>query len=84
MTKYKKRELRVKITIITNYSKGSSHMYMIPYFLKSEAKNLLKIKLSKIIQNISDDFIDNIFYYNSNNKYQKIMLNLEENIIRHR
>ena len=55
-------------------------MYMIPYFLKSEAKNLLKIKLSKIIQNISDDFIDNIFYYNSNNKYQKIMLNLEENI----
>ena len=80
MTKYKKRELRVKITIITNYSKGSSHMYMIPYFLKSEAKNLLKIKLSKIIQNISDDFIDNIFYYNSNNKYQKIMLNLEENI----
>ena len=80
MTKYKKRELRVKITIITNYSKGSSHMYMIPYFLKSEAKNLLKIKLSKIIQNISDDFIDNIFYCNSNNKYQKIMLNLEENI----
>ena len=80
MAKYKKRELRVKITIITNYSKGSSHMYMIPYFLKSEAKNLLKIKLSKIIQNISDDFIDNIFYYNSNNKYQKIMLNLEENI----
>lgn len=80
MAKYKKRELRVKITIITNYSKGSSHMYMIPYFLKSEAKNLLKIKLSKIIQNISDDFIDNIFYCNSNNKYQKIMLNLEENI----
>ena len=93
MTKYKKRELRVKITIITNYSKGSSHMYMIPYFLKSEAKKLLKIKLSKIIQNISDDFIDNIFYCNSNNKYQeimsemisqdeyqKIMLNLEENI----
>ena len=80
MTKYKKRELRVKITIISKHSKGSSHMYMIPYFLKSEAKNLLKIKLSKIIQNISDDFIDNIFYYNSNNKYQKIMLNLEENI----
>ena len=80
MTKYKKRELRVKITIITNYSKGSSHMYMIPYFLKSEAKKFLKIKLSKIIQDISDDFIDNIFYCNSNNKYQEIMLNLEENI----
>lgn len=55
-------------------------MYMIPYFLKNEAKKLLKIKLSEIVKDISDDFIDNIFYCNSNNKYQQTMLNLEETI----
>lgn len=77
MTKYKKRELRVKITIRQKDSKGSSHMYIIPYFLKNEAKKLLKTKLSEIIKDLTDDFIDNIFYYNSNNKYQEIMLNLE-------
>ena len=55
-------------------------MYMIPYFLKNEAKKLLKIKLSKIVNDTSDDFIDNIFYCNSSNKYQQTMLNLEETI----
>ena len=33
-------------------------MYILPYFLENEAKNLLKIKLSKIISNITDEFID--------------------------
>lgn len=80
MTNYNKRELRVKITIISKHSKGSSHMYMIPYFLENEAKKLLKIKLAKIIDNITDKFIENIFYSNSDNKYQDIMLNIDENV----
>ena len=55
-------------------------MYIVPYFLKNEAKNLLKIKLSKIIENISNDLIDNIFNPTFNNKYQNIVLNLDYKI----
>lgn len=39
-------------------------MYILPYFLEKEAKNLLKIKLNKIISNIIDDFIENLFIVN--------------------
>ena len=55
-------------------------MYILPYFLEKEAKNLLKIKLSKIISNITDDFIENLFIVNPDKKYQNIMMNLEEKI----
>ena len=47
-------------------------MYILPYFLEKEAKNLLKIKLSKIISNITDDFIENLFIVNPDKKYQNI------------
>ena len=56
------------------------HMYKMDKEYTGTLHYLCNFCISKIIQNISDDFIDNIFYYNSNNKYQKIMLNLEENI----
>ena len=49
-------------------------MYIIPYFLENEAKKLLKVKLS----DVTNDLIDNIFRYNSDNKYEKLMLNFEE------
>lgn len=55
-------------------------MYIIPYFLEKEAKNLLKIKLNKIISNITDDFIENLFVVNPDEKYQNIMINLEEKV----
>lgn len=55
-------------------------MYILPYFLENEAKNLLKIKLSKIITNITDEFIENLFIVNPDNKYQNIMLDLEETV----
>ena len=55
-------------------------MYILPYFLENEAKNLLKIKLSKIIKDITDDFIENLFIVNPDNKYQNMMLNLEEKV----
>ena len=32
-------------------------MYILPYFLEKETKNLLKIRLNEIISNITDDFI---------------------------
>ena len=53
-------------------------MYMIPYFLENEAKKLLKVKLSEIINDVTNDLIDNIFRYNSDNKYENLMLNFEE------
>lgn len=55
-------------------------MYILPYFLENEAKNLLKFKLSKIIADITDDFIENLFIVNPDNKYHNMMLNLEEQI----
>ena len=54
-------------------------MYVLPYFLENEAKKLLKIKLSEIINNITNDLIDNIFRYNSDNKYENLMFCFEEN-----
>ena len=54
-------------------------MYILPYFLENEAKKLLKIKLSEIINNITNDLIDNIFRYNSDNKYENLMFCFEEN-----
>jgi len=55
-------------------------MYILPYFLENEAKNLLKFKLSKIITDITDEFIENLFIVNPDNKYQNIMLNLDEKV----
>lgn len=55
-------------------------MYILPYFLEKEAKNLLKIKLSKIISNFTDDFIERSFIVNHDKKYQNIMINLEEKV----
>ena len=55
-------------------------MHILPYFLEKEVKNLLKIRLSKIISNITDDFIENLFIVNSDKKYQNIMINLEEKV----
>ena len=55
-------------------------MYILPYFLENEARNLLKFKLSKIITDITDDFIKNLFIVNPDNKYHNMMLNLEEQI----
>ena len=55
-------------------------MYILPYFLENEAKNLLKIKLSKIIIDITDEFIENLFIVNPDNKYQNMMLNLEDKV----
>ena len=53
-------------------------MYMIPYFLENEARNLLKTKLSKIVNDVTNELINNIFSYSSDNKYENFMLNLEE------
>lgn len=53
-------------------------MYIIPYFLENEAKKLLKVKLSEFINEITNDLLDNIFRYNSDNKYENLMLNFEE------
>lgn len=53
---------------------------MIPQFLEIEAKKLLKIKLSKITSDITDKFVENLFVVNPDNKYQNIMLNLEEKV----
>lgn len=55
-------------------------MYILPYFLENEAKNLLKSKLSKIIADITDEFVENLFSVNSDNKYQNLMLNLDEKV----
>jgi len=55
-------------------------MYMIPYFLEIETKKLLKIKLSKVINNITDDFINILFTDNSDNKYQNIITKLDKKI----
>ena len=55
-------------------------MYILPQFLEIETKKLLKIKLNKIITDITDDFIENLFVVNPDNKYQNIMLNLDKNI----
>ena len=55
-------------------------MYILPYFLENEAKNLLKIKLSKIITDITDEFVENLFIVNPDNKYQNFMLNLDKKI----
>jgi len=55
-------------------------MYIVPHFLKNEAKNLIKIKLLEIAIKITDDFIDNIFYPSSDNKYQELILNLDNNV----
>jgi hypothetical protein len=53
---------------------------MIPQFLEIEAKKLLKIKLSKIITNITDEFVENLFIVNPDFKYQNIMLKLDEKV----
>ena len=53
-------------------------MYIIPYFLENEAKKLLKVKLSEFINDVTTDLLDNIFRYNSDNKYENLMLNLEK------
>jgi hypothetical protein len=55
-------------------------MYILPQFLEIEAKKLLKIELSKIITDITDDFIENLFIVNPDYKYQNIMLKLDEKI----
>ena len=55
-------------------------MYILPQFLEIETKKLLKIKLNKIITDITDDFIENLFVVNPDNKYQNIMLSLDKNI----
>ena len=55
-------------------------MYILPQFLEIETKKLLKIKLNKIITDITDDFIENLFVVNPDNKYQNIVLNLDKNI----
>lgn len=55
-------------------------MYRIPYFLENEAKKFLKLKLSDILLDITDEFINNIFFNNVDNKYQNIIFSLEENI----
>ena len=55
-------------------------MYILPSFLEKEEKNLLKIKLSKIISNFTDDFIESSFIVNPDKKYQNIMINLEEKV----
>ena len=78
MTEYTKREPHVIITIAKIVR--SSHMYILPQFLEIETKKLLKIKLNKIITDITDDFIENLFVVNPDNKYQNIMLNFDKNI----
>lgn len=55
-------------------------MYILPQFLEIETKKLLKFKLSEIIADITDDFIENLFIVNSNDKYQNIMLKFDKNI----
>jgi len=55
-------------------------MYMIPQFLEKEAKKILKLKLEKIITNITDEFIDNLFVVDPNYKYQDIMINLDSKV----
>lgn len=55
-------------------------MYIIPYFLKNEAKNLLKFKLSNILNNITNDLLDNLFNFNPNNKYFNLMISLDISI----
>ena len=55
-------------------------MYIIPYFLENEAKKILKFKLSKIVDNIADSLINNIFNCNPDNKYQDLILSLDDNI----
>lgn len=47
---------------------------------RNEAKIFLKEKLSKIISNISNEFIDNLFSNDANNKYVKIINSLTNNI----
>ena len=37
-------------------------MYTIPYFLINEAKNLIKVKINEITNNITDEIINNIIY----------------------
>ena len=45
-------------------------MYIIPYFLENEAKKLLKVKLSEFINDVTNDLLDNIFRYNSDNNQE--------------
>ena len=53
-------------------------MYIVPQFLKNEAKKLIKCKISKIITDITDEMIDSIFDCNQNEKYQKMMLEIDK------
>ena len=55
-------------------------MYTIPYFLINEAKNLIKVKINEITNNITDEIINNIFYSTPDNKNQNLMLNLDKDI----
>ena len=55
-------------------------MYTIPYFLIKEEKNLIKVKINEITNNITDEIINNIFYSTPNNKNQNLMLNLDKDI----
>ena len=58
-------------------------MYILPYFLEKEVKNLLKIRLNEIISNIIDDFIENLFIVSSDKKYQNTYFSLYYSIIIH-
>ena len=55
-------------------------MYTIPYFLINEAKNLIKVKINEITNNITDEIINNIFYSTPDNKNQNLMLSLDKDI----
>lgn len=55
-------------------------MYILPHFLEVETKKLLKVKLEKVISNITNDFIENLFSVNPNKKYTTMILNLDVEI----
>lgn len=46
-------------------------------FDKPTAKNLIKFKLSNILDNITNDLLDNLFNSNPNNKYFNLMFSLD-------
>ena len=61
MLNYYKQKIVREVLICTYY-----HI-----FLEKEVKNLLKMRLSEIISNITDDFIKNLFIVNPENKIIK-------------
>lgn len=54
-------------------------MNIIPQNYRFELKNMLKNEISHYIDNITDDFVDNLFS-TSNNKYISLIANLEQSI----